>query len=168
MEQIKNANVYIDGASYLGKVKEVTLPEIKQKMNEQKALGMFGTKKVPAGFEAMEAKLKWAAWLPEIIKKAANPFVQVDMQIRGNYEVFGAFGIEAEKPAICYLKGTFENIPLGTIQPNEGIEVETSLSVSYIKMVVDGQELFEIDIDNNIYVVDGVDLLQQFRANLGV
>lgn len=168
MKQIRNGNVYIDGTSYLGDVKEVQLPEIKQKMDEQKALGLYGTKKLPSGMESLESKIKWTSWLPEVIKKAANPHKQVNLTFYGNYEIFGAAGLEAEKPAKCIMRGTFENIPLGTSQPNQAMEVETAISVSYVKLVVDGEELFEIDIDNNIYIVDGEDLLATFRQNLGI
>lgn len=167
-EQIKNGNVYLDGVNYLGKIKEVQLPELKQKMTESPTLGMFGTKKLPNGLEALESKIKWSSWLPEIMKKAANPYKQADLTFYGNYEIFGNTGLEAEKPVKCFMKGTFENIPLGTSQPNQGMEVETTLSVSYIKLVVDGEELFEVDVDNNIYIVGGVDLMKQFRVNLGI
>lgn len=167
-DQIRNANVYIDGTSYMGKAREVQLPEIKQKMNENKALGMFGTKKLPAGLEALESRIKWASWLPEVMKKAANPYKPVDIMVRGNYETYSSAGIATEQPAICYMKATFQNIPLGTIQQNENVEVETQLAVDYLKLVVNGVELFEVDIDNNIYIVDGVDLLRQFRQNLGI
>ena len=168
VEVITNSNVYIDGTSYFGKAKEVQLPELKHKMVEQKALGMYGTKEVAAGLEALEAKIKWSSWLADVIKKAANPYKQADLAFYGNIEVHGASGLESEKPAKCFMRGTFKGVPLGTGQPSEGMEIETALSVNYIKLVVDGSDLFEIDVDNNIYIVDGEDLLAQYRQNLGI
>ena len=40
INRITNANVYIDGASLLGRAEEVELPQIKAKMSEHKALGL--------------------------------------------------------------------------------------------------------------------------------
>jgi len=34
-------------------------------------------------------------------------------------------------------------------------------------MEIDGVEVFEVDVMNNIYKVDGVDIMQQYRANIG-
>jgi len=40
--------------------------------------------------------------------------------------------------------------------------------VSAMELTVDGRQLKKIDIDNYIWQVDGVDLLADFRANLGI
>ncbi|MFN4149235.1 MAG: phage major tail tube protein [Rhodocyclaceae bacterium] len=37
----------------------------------------------------------------------------------------------------------------------------------YMKLTVDGQDVTEIDVLENIYKAGGVDLLAQYKANIG-
>ena len=48
---------------------------------------------------------------------------------------------------------------------NTGI---TTVSVQYYKLEIDGEEIVEIDVINNIYKVGGEDLLAERRQNLGL
>jgi len=41
------------------------------------------------------------------------------------------------------------------------------MSVNYAKLIVNGEEIFEIDVLENIYKVDGIDILTVYRANTG-
>jgi len=41
------------------------------------------------------------------------------------------------------------------------------MSVNYAKLIVDGEEIFEIDVLENIYKVEGVDILETYRNNIG-
>ena len=41
------------------------------------------------------------------------------------------------------------------------------MSVTYAKLIVDGVEIFEIDVLENIYKVNVVDMLSQFKKNTG-
>ena len=63
--------------------------------------------------------------------------------------------------------GTFKEFPLGNIKPHENAEYETTMSVTYAKLVVDGVEIFEIDVLENIYKVGGVNMLSKFKKNTG-
>ena len=73
----------------------------------------------------------------------------------------------AEVPAVAYLSGTFKEFPLGNFKPQDNAEYETTMSVNYAKLVINGEEIFEIDVLANIYKVDGVDILAVYRANIG-
>ena len=41
------------------------------------------------------------------------------------------------------------------------------MSVTYAKLVVNGQDIFEIDVLENIYKVGSKDILSNFRRNIG-
>ena len=61
-------------------------------------------------------------------------------------------------------------VPLCTLQlkkPQDNAEYETTMSVNYAKLIVDGEEIFEIDVLENIYKVEGVDILETYRNNIG-
>lgn len=167
INRLTNANVYMDGNNLLGRAEEIQLPQIKHKMADHKALGMVGSAEFFAGIDKLECKIKWNALYPEVLKKAANPFLAVQIQARASLETYNNMGRLAEVPAVAYVSGTFKEFPLGNLKPQENAEYETTMSVNYAKLVVDGDEIFEIDVLENIYKVDGVDVLSTYRINIG-
>lgn len=167
INRITNANIYIDGSSLLGRAEEITLPNIKTKLAEHKALGMVGTMEFFAGLEKMEAKIKWASLYPDVMKKAANPSKTVQLQARASMETYTGQGRTAQVPVVVMLTAAFKSFPLGSFKQHDNAEYETELTVYYAKLIVDGKDIFEVDVLENIYKVDGVDILAEYRANIG-
>lgn len=165
---IRDANVYHNGQSTHGFAKEIALPEINPTKSDYSALGMIGTSKVFKGFDAMEMSIKWSAPEDNIITSSMNPFSNVDLMIRASREVSDATGVVDQQPVAYYVKGSPAGGTFGTLKQKEDNELETKIDITYFKMVQNGKVLFELDIENNIYIVDGVDLLQDYRNNLGL
>jgi hypothetical protein len=57
---------------------------------------------------------------------------------------------------------------MGDFKQHDNSTLETMLNVHSIKMELDGREILEVDVLANIYKVDGVDLLKDYRQNLGI
>ena len=167
INRLTNANIYMDGNNLLGRAEEIQLPQIKHKMADHKALGMVGSAEFFSVIDKLECKIKWNALYPEVLKKAANPFKAVQIQARASLETYNSIGKLAEVPAIAYLIGTFKEFPLGNFKPQDNAEYETTMSVNYAKLIVGGEEIFEIDVLENIYKVEGVDILETYRNNIG-
>ena len=163
INKLTNANVYLNGNNLLGRAEEVQLPQIKHKMAEHKALGMVGSAEFFSGIDKMECKIKWNALYPNVLKACADPFNAVMIQVRASLETYNGTGRISEVPATAFLIGTFNEFPLGTIKPQENAEYETTLAVTYAKLIVDKQEIFEIDVLQNIYKVGLTDVLSQFK-----
>lgn len=168
IRKLTNANVYLLGVNLLGRVAEVTLPEVKVKMGDHKALGMEHEIEVPTGgFEKMEAKLKWAGFYPDGIVAASDPRAAVPLTIRGNLQTFDPNGLEEEVPVVAELRGPFKGVGLGSLKQHEGAEPESTMTVWYFKLTVAGVELLEIDVMANIHRVAGADVLARYRTNIG-
>ena len=167
INKLTNANIYMDGVNLLGRAEEVELPQVKLKMAEHKALGMVGSTEFFAGIDKLESKIKWNALYPNVLKSCANPFTSVMIQVRASLETYNGTGRISEVPATAFLIGTFKEFPMGNIKPQDNAEYETTMSVTYAKLVVDGKEIFEIDALQNIYKVGGVDMLSNYRRNIG-
>jgi P2 family phage contractile tail tube protein len=167
IKRITNANVYVDGNSLLGKVDECKLPEVKVTMSEHKALGMQGKLEFPSGIDKMEATFKWNSLYSDILAKVANPFKAAAVQLRGSLETYGNEGRTAEVPVVVYLTGTFSKFPLGGFKQHDNVEAETTMNVTYCRIEIDGRALLEFDALANIYKADGVDLLANYRTNIG-
>lgn len=167
IKQITNANVYVDGRSFLGKTEEIKLPEVVTTMVEHKALGMVGKIELPSGIDKMESAQKWNSLYPEVLLKAANPFQSVQLQCRSSQETYTGQGRTAQVPVVVFMTGTFKKFPTGNFKQHDNVEAETTMNVTYLRVVVDGKEILEVDVLANIYKVDGVDLLADYRKNIG-
>lgn len=167
VNRVTNANIYINGNSLLGQAEEVSLPDIKHKMAEHKALGMVGSVEFFSGIEKMEAKIKWNSFYLDTFKKAANPFQAIQMQVRSSLETYTSSGRTTQVPVVVHLTATFKNVPTGNFKQHDNVELESNLNVTYCKIVIGGQTVMELDVLANIYKVDGVDVLSTYRQNLG-
>lgn len=166
VKRVTNANVYVDGNSLLGKSEEVSLPDVKYKTADHNGLGMIGDVEFFSGIEKMEAKIKWNSFYEDVLLKVANPFVPLSMQIRSSIETYGSAG-RSEKPLVAYITGQSKNFPAGNFKKHDNVESESTFSVTYYKLVIDGKDIIEIDVLSNIYKVNGVDILAEYRANIG-
>lgn len=167
INRITNANVYVDGRSKLGKAEEIKLPDIQAIMQEHKALGMVGKIELPAGFDKLEGEIKWNSLYQDVATVMANPFKAVALQCRSSIETYGAQGRQQEVSLVTYMTVMFKKNPLGTFKQHENAEFGSAFSCTYIKQVIDGQEVLELDYMANIFRVNGVDQLQGYRNNIG-
>ena len=167
LNRITNANVYIDGNCLLGRVDEIKLPDISVKMTEHKALGMIGTIELPTGFDKMEGDIKWNSFYPEVFGKLADPFGTVQLQVRSSVDSYASQGRVSQVPLVTFLTVSFKKNPLGSYKQNDNAEFDSSFAAYYVKQVLDGVEVLELDVLANIYKVNGIDKLDMYRTNIG-
>lgn len=165
--QIINANIYLNGNNLLGKASEVDAPKVMAKMSEYKALGLIGSFELPTGLDKMEMRIKWNAFYPDVAKVMMNPWASVSLMVRANMEVWQGGNRTSEVPVIIYATCQSKGFPLGNYKQQENVDTESTLSVTHCKMEIDGVETLEVDVMNNIYKVDGVDIMANYRANIG-
>lgn len=168
VNRITNANVYLDNDSFLGQVEEVNAPEIKFKKSPFKALGLFFDVDFTSGIEKMEFKMKTNSFYPKLLKKLADPTTQKAIQIRGSMQVWEGRELSGEQPVVVYMNVQSQSFPGAAFKQTDNVEMESGFNVFYYKLEINGEEILEIDVLNNIFIVDGVDKLQAYRANLGI
>lgn len=168
IQSVYDANVYVNDRSEHGTASEVTCPDITPVMGEYKALGMMGAAEFPKGFEKMEATIKWKFADTETLKDCANFFKPVNLMVRSHKVRYDAGGVVEDVPVVIYMTGTPTKHQTGGYKPQEDSEFETTFTIFYCKMEVDGEEIVELDVLNNIYKVGGEDLTAETRQNLGI
>jgi hypothetical protein len=167
IKTVSNASVWVNGAVQIGTCSEVELPEIKQLLIEHEGLGVIGTVETFVGIEAMEATFTWTSFDAASYKAIANPTQPVQLQTRASQKTSGLLG-DIEVPVVVFLSGIFKTVPLGKLKKGETIELSSEMAVSYVRLLLGGEELLEIDIFSNTYKVAGTDILSQWRTNLGI
>lgn len=167
INRVTNANIYINGNNLLGRAEEVTLPEVKMKMSEHKALGMIGTIEFPSGIEKLEAKIKWNSWYADVWALVSNPYNAVQLMVRKSVETYTSVGRVSEQPLVTFVVGQFKNIPLGNYKQHDNAEYESQMTVTACKQIINGVTVLEYDALSNIFRSNGVDLLAQYKVNTG-
>jgi len=167
IKSVSNATVWVNGNVQIGTCSEIELPEIKQLLLEHEGLGVFGTIETAVGIEAMEASFTWTSFDAATYKAIADPTRPVQLQTRASQKTSTLLG-DTEVPVVVFLTGIFKTLPLGKIKKGETIELSSEMAVSSVRLILGGEELLEIDTFSNTYRVAGVDILSQFKANLGI
>lgn len=167
VNRITNANIYMDGVGLLGRAEEIEVAQPKHRMADHKGLGMAGTAEFWAGVDKLEAKIKWASLYPEALTAASSPFVAHSFQVRGNLEQYTSQGRSAELPVVYLMTGVFKDAGAFIFRQHENVESTSTVTVYHSELYVAGAQIHLYDVLANIYVVNGVDQLAQFRAHLG-
>jgi P2 family phage contractile tail tube protein len=168
INKVFDANVYVNNSSKHGQASEVTCPDVQAVMTDYASLGMIGSAEFFNGVDKMEATIKWTYPDNEAKIALANFMKPVDIMVRSSKAQYVSGGISGEIPVVIYLRGYSTKHPGGGFTPKTDVELESTLSVLYYKEEVDGEEILEIDVLNNIYKVNGEDLLAERRQNLGI
>ena len=169
VNRLQEANVYLSGNSLLGQTSEIKLPEVVHKYSDHKALGMASEIELWSSLQKMDAEFKFNSYYPDTMAKCADPFTAFDIQVRSSLRTFGAGGaVTSEKPVVIYLKGTWKQGATGEFKQGDPSDINAKMAVKYMRQVVDGREVLEVDVLANIFKVDGVDVLAQYRQNLGI
>jgi P2 family phage contractile tail tube protein len=167
ISKVFNARVYIDGTDFIGKAEEVDLPKIKFKFADTKALGIYADSELPTGLDKLEAKIKFNSVYPEFVALASDPFTARTVIIRAPYQVWAQQGVIKTAPLRAELRGFFKESDSGKLKKADSAEAEATMSVIYYKLEVDGQEIIEIDVLNNIYKIKGEDKLRDYTQAIG-
>lgn len=164
--KIDNCAVFIGGNNHIGKAEEASVTA-NYRWLETKPLGMIGAKEFFSGVDTMEAKIKWNSFYPDVFKQVANPRKAFDIQLRSNLEHFLGDELTEETGMQIFLRGKSSNFPGLAFKQGEMVDSETTVKVTYVKLVHNNETIIEIDKENEVFNVAGEDVLSNFRANLG-
>jgi Bacteriophage tail tube protein len=167
VQRVTNANIYVDGNSLLGRAEEIELAWPKAKMVDHKGLGMFGTAEFPAGIDKLEARVKWSSIYSEVLA-ITSIFASHQFQVRASVEQYTSQGRTAELPFIGLMTGQFKDGGPLNFKQHQQVDFPTTLVIYHCEYFLAGVQYLLYDVLANIYVVNGVDQLATFRANIGV
>lgn len=167
ISRVFNARVYIDGTDFIAKAEEVDLPKVKFKFADTGGLGLYGEAELPTGLDKLEARLKFNSMYPEFVAIAADPFTARTVIVRASKQDWTTQGMVREVPLKAELRGFFKESDSGKFKKANASEMEATMSLYYYKLEIDGNEVLEIDVFNNIYKVYGEDKLATYKNNIG-
>lgn len=159
---IRNFNAFVDGVSYAGRVLEGQLPELKMTTADHRGGGMDGTIAVDMGLEKMQANITLADWIPELIKMSGT-----NQRMTFRPGAMGQHDFSADS-YVATLGGWFSVVNFADLKPGNDAPLKLTFEVDYYRLLKDGDELFEIDIEAGKRVIGGTDQLAGIRAAMGI
>ncbi len=162
---LKNFNAFVDGRGYAGRTEELTLPKLTTKTEEFRAGGMDGSTELDMGLEKMEASLTLSEYSRDvlslwgIIVGGAVSFV-----FRGAVQAQG----QDAQPVVAAIRGKIKEFDPGNWKAGDKAVAKISIAVDYYKLTINGVDVIEIDVENMVRIVGGVDQTASLRAALGI
>lgn len=161
----KNLNLFIDGRGMAGQVEEMTPPKLVLKTEEFRAGGMDVPIELTMGMEKLEAEFSLISYDKNVLAlfgvSEGNfvPFV-----LRKALESYDG-GVT---PVVITMRGKIKQIDPGTVKPGEKASLKFSIALNYYKQEHAGEVIYEIDVENMVRIVNGVDALAAQRSALGL
>jgi len=153
IEHIHRANIFLNDRDLIGTVEEVSGLALKYKKKDHSALGMFGTRKVKVGIEALELSLKKLSINSENIDTSED----VKGKIVGDIITKEGGKVTVTKAVIYFRCESAEEV-FGSAKATEWSGQELKLDLHAVKYQVGSDVRLEIDIDNDIYEKNGKDM----------
>jgi P2 family phage contractile tail tube protein len=164
--KLKDFNVFSDGVSYEGEIPEVTLPKLSRKMEEYRAGGMSGPISVDYGSEALTLEFSTGGLLKDALKKyAAKKHNAVQLRFSGAYQEDAEGGVDAVDVVV---RGRYKEIDMGTAKSAEDGGHKFSMALSYYKLTINNEVIYEFDFINGVEIIGGVDQRADIRKAIGL
>lgn len=157
---IRNFNAFVDGRSYFGKVEEGKLPDVKLKTDSYRG-NMDTSIDMDMGMEPMGVELTVAEWDPRLIGTIGSTTSVVLRPVKQ--------GENGQVDAvIATMRARWTGLELGALKPGEKSTIKLVGSVHYYRLQENGIELCEIDVENMVRRIGGIDQLAAHRRAMGL
>ena len=162
---LRNVNLFVDGRGYMGRVEELNLPKLTVQMEEHRAGGMDAPVEIDMGMEKLECDFSISGIDKEVLKLwGVAPGNETPFTFRGVLQSEDGTVTSVE----VRVQGQVKEIEWGTWKPGEKAPLKAMVAVRYYKLTHGDEVVHEIDIENLIRTVDGVDQLEDQRTALGI
>lgn len=161
---LRNFQVLIDGRGYAGRADEVTLPTLAITTEEHRAGGMDSPVEVDMGMELMEASVVLSDYDESVIAGFGLLGNGVPITLRGAIQRQG----EAAQPVIVKMLAGLKSREVGAFAVGGKQTTTLTYSVRKYAESINGVEYVNIDVENMVRVIGGVDQLASQRAAIGL
>lgn len=152
-------NCWIDGVSYLGKVTEVTLPDLTLVYEKYKGGGYDAPRAIELGMEELVMEFTIMGANKNIMKRFGMvPGNQTAVRLKPVYKTDNQ-----EEEVEIVGRGYLVDLKNAGVKLGEMGSMKAKFSLTYYRYDSEGELIHEIDVDNFRRVVDGIDQLASLR-----
>ncbi|MBZ5876004.1 phage major tail tube protein [Chromohalobacter israelensis] len=164
---LKDFNLFGDGNNWQGLISSLTLPELARRMIEYEGGGMEGPIEVDMGNEVMTMTWTPGGLLVDGVYDTWGSPIHDAAQLRftGSYE---SDEDGTTTPVEIVVRGRHKTIGGAEASKGDNSTAEITTTISYYKLVVDGETVIERDVPGMVFIVRGEDRMAERRAALGL
>ncbi|MDN0075606.1 phage major tail tube protein [Crenobacter sp. SG2303] len=164
--KLKHFNMYGDGNDWRGEVKEITLPKLARKMEAYRGGGMGGEVDVDLGQEKLEAEIAFGGLMLDVFRNFGSAKAGGTLlRFAGSYQDDDTGEVIATE---VVMRGRYTEIDMGGAKAGDDTEHKVKASLTYYKLIANGEELVEIDMLGMVEKFGGVDRLAEHRRAIGL
>lgn len=168
-EQLINFKQYIGGSPTPAAVVDVQLPDIEAISETIRGAGIAGELEsiTPGHYGAMSLTVNYRTMIKEGMN--ASPYKKQELEFYGAIKVTDQTSGDAKVEKVRVAARTSpKKVSPGKLDVGKGTDSSTEYAVTYLKIEIGDKVVREIDQLNFIDVVDGIDMLADVRAALGM
>ena len=168
-EVINNFNAYIgeNGEKLIGLSGQVTLASLKYMTAEISGAGVGGTYSVSVGGQLQDITQEIPVqMLTPQSARMMNVKKRCRITLRGAMQIYDRETGERDYVQTRYtVEGSVLSLNQGSFQLGNPMGTTFEISATYVSLVVGDDTLIEVDKLNQIYVVDGEDIMREIRES---
>lgn len=162
---VRNFTLFVDGNLFSGDVETVKLPDLKKKMEEYRGGGMDIPVEIQLGMEKITFEFDVTCHSDILYETFAGA--------QGNHKLFKFYGSlmdvkGTETGVTIEVQGPVISLDAGDAKPGAKTTAKLVVNAYYLKHVINGVVVIEIDALNLVFVSNGVDSLSTTRQLLGL
>lgn len=152
----------------IGNVAKFDIPDIEHEYNDVDPLGGIATVQHWAGFAPLKGVINWTSFYPDAAASRYNGMDPEEILFRGDLETIEGGRTIKRDSAELIMQVKFGKAGGGSQEGKKALTGSSDdLIVEKMELLVAKKQLLKVDIWNQIYIVDGKDLLAESRANTG-
>lgn len=161
----KNLNLFVDGQGLAGQIEDFNAPKLTLKTEDFRGGGMNAPIKLTMGMEAMDTSFSLLSYSKSVLSLfGVAEGMRVPFVAREALE-----DLQGNITAVAHtMRGKILEMDPGTSKAGDKATLKISMNLVYYKLEHGGTVVHEIDIENMVHTVNGVDLMSATRAALGM
>ena len=162
--KINRYNVYNKGNRLLGVGEEMTLPDFEPSSETVTGAGILGEIDDPTVgyFSNQELEIPFRL-LDKETADMMDMTKAVQLEIRGAQQTTNTEGDIEFRPMRVVVRGRGGKLTTGKVKAGSPMDTKATMTVLYILIELDGKTVLELDKLNEVYKVNGVDVLAKIK-----
>ncbi|MFA7597217.1 MAG: phage major tail tube protein, partial [Novosphingobium sp.] len=143
-----------------------TVPKLVRTFEDYRGGGFDAPVGIDLGGEAIEFEWKIGGMLEAVYRQfGAASINALQLRFVGSYQDDNTAQTKAVDITV---RGRHQEIDPGGAKAGDDTEQTVKTRCAYYKLMIDGETIIEKDELNMLFIVNGVDILAEHRANLGI
>lgn len=161
----KNLSLMVDGKGYAGQIDSFNAPRLRWQTESFRAGGMEAPVEMAMGLEKLSCDFSLISYDADVLAAfGVKEGGKTRLVVREALESFDG----TVTPVVHTMQGRIRSIDPGVSKPGEKPLLKVEMALVYYQLKHGDQVVIDIDVENMVRVINGVDMLQPTRDALGI